>query len=629
MKRRDFIKNMPLAVVPFFSNRLFAEVMPVSLEDYAYFNNVIGEDRVLVIVQMDGGNDGLNTVLPLDQYTNLALARPNILVPDTSALQLGNFQTGLHPAMTGLKSLYDQNRLCVVQGVSYASPNQSHFRSGDIWVSGSDANSVLDTGWLGRYLEYYYPNFPAAYPNATMPDPLSIQIGSTLSRGLLGYSISTGQAVPSNFNGSITQLQSYANSSNPGGNAGTEISFLRNQQIYANQYANAIVNAWNGGTNSIAYPASPTGVGNALGNQLRIVARLIKGGLKTKVFWVRAGGYDTHSNQVNAGNTATGTHANLLQELSDAIYTFMTDVTNMGLEERVMGMTFSEFGRRIKVNGSGGTDHGAGGPMFIFGKYVNPTVLGTNAVISATTATSAVVPVQFDFKSVYQGLLQGWFCVPAVDTATFLGTQSPEIVTNTSCLGLVLPIELLRFTVEKANQKDVHIEWITATEQSVVRFEVERSIDGVSFRKIDAKKAVGHSHVASRYETLDRNVPLEKATTFYYRLRVIEEDGSETFTEIKTVTFDQNEKGISAEVFPNPIQNGTIHMVLKGSFQTESVTEITLTDSFGRRLIELSKENYGAGQQIDLELPNAASGVYFLSIINAQQTYTQRVVLQQ
>jgi hypothetical protein len=460
-----------------------------------------------------------------------------------------------------------------------------------------------------------------------MPDPLSIQIGSTLSRGLMGYSISTGQAVPSNFSGSITQLQSYANSSVPNTNAGAEVAFLRNQQVYANQYANTIVNAWNSGTNAVAYPASPSGVNNALGNQLKIVARLIKGGLKTKVFWVRAGGYDTHSNQVNAGNTATGTHANLLQELSDAIYTFMTDITSMGLEERVMGMTFSEFGRRIKVNGSGGTDHGAGGPMFIFGKYVNPNVVGTNAPIPANAASSAVVPVQFDFKAIYQGILQGWFCVPAIDTATFLGSQNPEIVTNTSCLS-VLPIELLRFTVEKANQKDVHIEWITATEQSVARFEVERSLDGVNFRKIEAKKAVGHSHVASRYEVLDKDVPLDKSQTFYYRVRIIEEDATFSFTEIKTVTFEVKEKGISAEVFPNPSYDSAIHLILKGNYKEDSLTEITITDSFGRRLLELSDTNYKVGQQLDLSLPSATSGVYFLSITNEQQIHTQRVVLQ-
>ncbi len=624
MKRRDFIRNVPLAVVPFFSNRLFAEVMPVSMEDYAYFNTFNNDDRVFVVVQMDGGNDGLNMVLPLDQYTNLAAARPNILIPDTSALVLGSFQTGLHPALSGLKNLYDQQKLCVVQGVGYASPNQSHFRSGDVWTSGSDAATVLETGWLGRYLEYNYPGFPSAYPNGTMPDPLSIQIGSSLSRGLMGYSISTGQTVPSNFSGSVTQLQGYANTSVPSTNAGFEAAFLRNQQALANQYATSVVSAWNAGTNSITYPTSPAGVNNSLANQLRIVARLVKGGIKTKVFWVRAGGYDTHANQ----GGVTGTQANLFTELSEAISAFMTDCTNMTIADRVMGMTFSEFGRRIKSNGSNGTDHGAAGPMFVFGNYVNPTVIGSNAVIPANASSGAFVTPQVEFSTIYQGILQGWFCVPSSATATILGGQVPTIVTNTSCLSAPLPIELLRFVAEKANKKDVHLEWVTATEQSVLSFDVERSTDGKYFTKIDSKKAVGHAHSATRYDILDTNVPHHKGDTFYYRLLVLEEDGNKTLTEIQSVTFESNEKGISADVYPNPSYDTAIHLVLKGSYEAESVTEITVTDSFGRRILETSGDNYAAGQKVDLELSNVANGIYFLSIINANQSYTQKVVLQ-
>lgn len=354
---------------------------------------------------------------------------------------------------------------------------------------------------------------------------------------------------------------------------------------------------------------------------------MIKGGLKTKVYWVRASGYDTHNGQVETGNTTTGIHANLLKELSDAIFTFMTDITNMGLEERVMGMTFSEFGRRIKANGSVGTDHGAGNPMFIFGKYVNPTVLGANAIIPANASSNAVVPVQFDFKSIYQGILQGWFCVPAIDAATFLGTQSPENVTTSTCASTVLPIELLSFMVEKANQNDVHIEWITATEQSVASFEIERSVDGVRFYRIATKKAVGHSHIASRYEHLDKDVPLEKSKIWYYRVRIIEQDHAFSFTKTKSVTFEGLEKGISAEIFPNPSHSTSIHLRLKGSFKENSLTEITITDSFGRRLLELSDSGYKEGQQLDIELPNAVSGIYFLSIVNEHQIHTQRIVL--
>jgi hypothetical protein len=292
-----------------------------------------------------------------------------------------------------------------------------------------------------------------------------------------------------------------------------------------------------------------------------------------------------------------------------------------------MGMTFSEFGRRIKSNGSVGTDHGAGSPMFIFGKYVNPNVVGANPVIPANASASATVAVQYDFKDIYQGLLQGWFCVPAADTVGMLGAQTPLPVTNTTCLA-VLPIELLKFVAEKANTTDAHIEWITASEQSIIRFEVERSTDGSLFRKIEAKKAIGHSHQATRYDVLDRSLPLSKYQTFYYRLRIIEEDGTASFSDIRTVKFE-NTKEISAEVYPNPASEAALHIILKGNFQTDFTTEISITDTFGRRMIQLSDVGYQAEQQIDLELSTlAADGIYFLSITNASQSYTQRVVIQ-
>jgi uncharacterized protein (DUF1501 family) len=620
MKRRDFIKNAPLAVVPLFSNKLFAAPMSVSIEDAAFFNAVTGEDRILVIVQMDGGNDGLNTVLPLDQYSNLAAARSNILIPDTSALLLGSFQTGLHPSMTGMKSLYDQNMLCVVQGVSYASPNLSHFRSGDIFTSGSDSNQVIESGWLGRYLEYVFPNYPQAYPNALMPDPLAVQIGSSITRGLMGYDVSTAQLVPSSYNGSLTQLLSYQNTTTPSTNAGNEVAFLRNQQLYADQYALRINDAWGLGTNMQAYG------GASIAQQLRVVARLIKGGLKSKVYWVRQGGYDTHSNQVG-GSTTTGTHATLLGDLSDAIHSFMNDIVAMGLEDKVMGLTFSEFGRRVKSNASTGTDHGSAGPMFIFGTHVNPTVVGTNAIIPANATSSTNVPTQFDFRQVYQSILQGWFCLSASAAGSIVSSQSPIQGTDTSC-NLVLPIELLKFSVDKANMQDAHIEWITATEQNVTTFEIERSYNGVKFEKIATLPAKGHSHEPVRYEHLDKNLVIDRYEIFYYRLKINEADATTSYSELRTVKFEQSAK-FSAEIFPNPNYDGLLHIKLNGNLKLDNNLDITLTDSFGRRIIQFSQSAFLIqNNQIDLNLDSISEdGIYFISIKYGDNFIGQKLVL--
>ena len=196
MKRRDFLRTtVPATLLPSilggFSVRAFAESPLMQALSAATLN-----DHVLILVQLNGGNDGLNTVIPLDQYTNLAQARSNILIPDTQVLALnGNTATGFHPSMIGMQQLFNDGKLNVIQGVGYPSPNFSHFRSTDIWLSGSDSNQVLATGWGGRYLNYEYPNFPTGYPNATMPDPLAIQIGNSVSQvfwgvnGVLGYSL--------------------------------------------------------------------------------------------------------------------------------------------------------------------------------------------------------------------------------------------------------------------------------------------------------------------------------------------------------------------------------------------------------------------------------------------------------
>ena len=630
MNRRNFIRaTAPLAVVPFFSNQLFAAALPHSQLDEAILGMLGPEsDRVLVIIQMSGGNDGLNMVLGLDQYSNLSAARSNILIPDTSALMLGSTQTGLHPSMTGLKGLFDEGKLSVIQGVSYANPNYSHFRATDIFGSGSDSTESLTTGWIGRYLEYAFPGFPDAYPSVAMPDPLSIRIGSSTTLALQGYEISTGQTVPSNFNGSLTQLLSYQNTSLPTGNAATELAFLREQQSYTNQYGTRIVNAWTAGTNAIAtYPTAAGG--QNLPTQLKIVARLIKGGLKTRVYWVSMGGFDTHATQVVSTDKKTGVHANLLKELSDSIATFQSDLTQMGLEDRVVGMTFSEFGRRIMSNGSAGTDHGVAAPMFVFGKKVMGRIIGSNPVIPSGTAltVNSQVPMQYDFKSVYQSILQGWFCLSEGDANTVLGDLSvPNVPINGGCGGAVVPVELMRFTAERANLVDAHLSWTTASENGTETFDVERSSDGKSFKNVGSVAANGHSHDVQSYTFLDKNLPLSNSSIFYYRLKIKDFDGSSNFSPTRSVSFDVKSKTILADVSPNP-SNGQVQLAFKGGIELDKMTEISVTDMYGRRVAQFS-ENYAADSVVNLDLATVANGIYMVSIKNGVNSLVQKIVVQ-
>jgi hypothetical protein len=178
------------------------------------------------------------------------------------------------------------------------------------------------------------------------------------------------------------------------------------------------------------YPAN-----NSLADQLKIVARLVKGGLKTRLYMVNYGGFDNHSLQVNAADTTTGTHANLLKNVSDAVKAFLDDLKGLGVDERVVGMTFSEFGRRIKSNSSGGTDHGAAAPMVLFGKNVTNAVWGNSPSLPVNATVNDNIPMQYDFRSIYASLLENWLCVKNSDLQTIMlkNFQNIPLVNSASC----------------------------------------------------------------------------------------------------------------------------------------------------------------------------------------------------
>ena len=195
MNRRDFIVRTGAgAVLPALFSGFSLTAYSRTLLLQSLLDNAVLTDRVLVLVQLNGGNDGLNMVIPIDQYSALANARNNILIPQASVLKLTD-ATGLHPAMTGLADLYAKGKLAVVQSVGYPNQNFSHFRSTDIWLTASAYNQTLTSGWMGRYLDQEYPNYPTGYPNTAYPDPLAIQIGSILSPAIQGPSVGMGMAI--------------------------------------------------------------------------------------------------------------------------------------------------------------------------------------------------------------------------------------------------------------------------------------------------------------------------------------------------------------------------------------------------------------------------------------------------
>lgn len=430
MKRRDFLKTtLPATVLPAvingFSLSAFADDSPM----HRLLANATETDHVLVIVQLSGGNDGLNMVLPKDKYSAYFNARSNIAIPEGSILGLNGFDnTGLHPAMTGMQSLFNNGRLGIVQSVGYPQPNFSHFRATDIWMSAADSNQTLTSGWGGRYLNYEYPNYPIGYPDATNPDPLGIQIGSVTSLTFQGPSVNMGISIsnPTSFYNLLNGIEDPA----PDTPAGKELTYVRLVSKQTQKYAAAVKSAAENVPTQGDYPAN-----NSLADQLKIVARLVAGGLKTRLYMVSYGGFDTHAQQVNPADTTIGTHANLLRNISDALKAFQDDLAGLGVEQRVVGMTFSEFGRRIKSNSSGGTDHGAAAPLILFGQNVTPAVWGESPQIPDNVTVNDNIPMQYDFRSVYASLLENWLCVRNSDLQAIMlkDFQNIPIVNSASC----------------------------------------------------------------------------------------------------------------------------------------------------------------------------------------------------
>ena len=413
MKRRLFLKSAAAG-----------SVLPLSLNGMSLRSlggplgaalSKRGTDKVLVIIQLSGGNDGLNMIIPIDQYSNLSKARSNVIIDQSKVLTVSTTnKTGLHPKMTGLQSMFNNGLVNVVQGIGYPDPNFSHFRATDIWMSGSDSDKVVTTGWMGRYLDKRYTGFPNGYPSTAMPDPLAIQIGPMVSLNFMGPTVSMGMAItdPSSFY-SLVDGTTGSGGSKP---SDWELEYIRLLTQQTNQYATVVKAAANAGKNL----SSKYGTGNPLADQLKIVAKLIHGGLKTPVYMVNLGGFDTHSNQVDSSDSTAGSHADLMKKLSDAIAAFQDDIQLLGLKDRVVGMTFSEFGRRIQSNASGGTDHGAAAPLIVFGEAVQPGFIGNNPVIPSSTTVNDNVPMQFDFRQVYASVLQDWFELTPSEVKTIM-----------------------------------------------------------------------------------------------------------------------------------------------------------------------------------------------------------------
>lgn len=365
-----------------------------------------GDERILVVVQLSGGNDGLNTVVP---FTNEIYRknRPTLAVSKQDALKIDG-SLGFHPAARGLADLLETNQLGIVQGIGYPNPNRSHFESMDIWHTCRRKTEKRPDGWLGRFLE--------AAEAGSKSDIPALHLGhekQPYALASLNMSVPSIQSIDrfrlrdggnEKLRKTISELgKSESASSND------LLGFVKTSTGSALAASRRIEAAGKGYKPKVTYPE------NGLGQKLQTVAQLIDSKLATRVFYVTLDGFDTHSRQADA-------HAALLREFSSALSAFIGDINSHGHGDRVLVMGYSEFGRRLKENASEGTDHGAAAPMFMAGKPVRSGLIGRHP--SLTDLTQGDVKFHTDFRQVYAAVLENWL---GVKSAPILGAQHKSI----------------------------------------------------------------------------------------------------------------------------------------------------------------------------------------------------------
>jgi uncharacterized protein (DUF1501 family) len=394
--RRDFLKTALASAgvvawgpgVPGFVRRTAAAAPPS--------HRAGGKDSVLVVVELTGGNDGLNTVVPFKdpEYAKL---RPTLRLPEAQ-LKKVNDHLGLHPSLDGLAEVLQDNALCIVQGVGYPNPNQSHFRSMDIWQAASTAPALAE-GWLGKALKGL-PGAPAFHLKSDSEDsPLALEGAPARVpsiKTLAEFQLQVAAASGADKTEQQAVIEGAARTSGTGG----LLDFVA--RTAANTYASSKRLQDIGKNYDPKYPYPNT----ALAGRLKLCAQLIDAGLGARVFYVAHGNFDTHATQVPA-------HANLLGQFGGAVRAFYKDLKARGHADRVVLMTFSEFGRRARENGSKGTDHGAAAPLFLVGGRVKAGAVGDHP--SLTKIPMGNLEHAIDFRQVYAAVLERWLGVPSKD----------------------------------------------------------------------------------------------------------------------------------------------------------------------------------------------------------------------
>ncbi|MBL7885171.1 MAG: DUF1501 domain-containing protein [Flavobacterium sp.] len=367
MNRRNF-----LSLTGTFTGGLL--ILPEFLHAFGAQTNLVVGEQCLVFIQLNGGNDGLNTYVPFDNPFYYQM-RPKIALNKNEVVGANNGMA-FHPALNHFAQMQQNGDLTVIQNVGYPEPNRSHFRSQEIWQTATGSNQYLNEGWLGRYLDLQCKDHqPTAGINLDSIDNLAL-------KGLEPNAITVKD--PNRFKIKTDREESAKLSNNP------QLDFVRKIANSVNEGSDEIQKALAKSTTEMSYPKS------GLAKNLEWIARLIKGNLNSKVYYTSLGGFDTHDNQLDI-------HSRKLSELNDAIFSFYTDLKKAQLLQNVTIVVFSEFGRRVKDNGNG-TDHGTAAPMFIIGGNTKGKIIGNNP--NLIDLDNGDLKYEIDFRSVYATLLQ-------------------------------------------------------------------------------------------------------------------------------------------------------------------------------------------------------------------------------
>ncbi|MFN5393885.1 MAG: DUF1501 domain-containing protein [Planctomycetota bacterium] len=347
-------------------------------------------DRILVVIQLSGGNDGLNTIVPYRDEL-YAKARPKLGIPSNDVIKLTE-ELGLHPSLRAIENQFSENRFSIIQGVGYPSPNRSHFESMDIWHSCHPKKDRSQSGWLGRWITEQ-----TAHPTS---DSTAIHVGSESlplacqERGVQVPSLASLEQMRLKAKlDSMQDKQARPGAESNSKDSGSLLDFLSTSTVAALEVSERL-------DKILAQPdASGDFPKTALGEKLRAVSRLILSGLKTRIYYVTLDGFDTHANQPDV-------HASLLKQWSEALAAFLSRLKQTGQQDRVLVMTFSEFGRRVSENASLGTDHGAAAPMFLAGPKLPKIIHGPMPDLS--DLEDGDLRFKIDFRSVYASVLEHW-----------------------------------------------------------------------------------------------------------------------------------------------------------------------------------------------------------------------------